>query len=93
MKATNNNKELLKYSFAREGSPAFYITYITYNGDTNIILNRNGAHVEVAPYTAELFEQDMQSIQNIVKADEFDVQIDENKIYKIRTITARFWFD
>jgi hypothetical protein len=88
----NNNNDLFKFTFGRESSPVIYVNYSTLKTDYKYIVNRNGATVEVAEYTKEMFKLDMKCAANIFKCDEFSID-EQTHAYGLTSLTARFWFD
>jgi len=87
----NNGNDLFKYYIARESSPAFYIQFSEYLAPKAEAL-RNGAYVESVEYTGDDFKADMDTLQTLIKCDEFSIQ--ETQITKAhKSFTARFWFD
>ena len=77
----NNGNNFFKFEIAREGSPAFYISFMP-KWD-KLIIDANGHPV---PYCIDDFKNQMEELKTIICADEMDIQ----EGYKIQ---ARFWFD
>lgn len=76
----NNGNDFFKFEIAREGSPAFYVSFMP-NWDKQVY--RNG---EPTPYTLEQFKTDMEALCAYTKADEMDIEEGQR-------VEARFWFD
>jgi len=76
----NNGNDFFKFEIAREGSPAFYISFLP---EWDKLVYRNGVPT---PYTLQQFKSDMEALCSYIKADEMDI----TEEYQV---TARFWFD
>lgn len=76
----NNGRNFFKFEIAREGSPAFYVSFIP-SFEKQVIDNGN-----VIPYSIEQFKTDMEILKDAINADEMDIEQDYRVI-------ARFWFD
>lgn len=76
----NNGNDFFKFEIAREGSPAFYVSFmpnwdkITIKGDSKWA------------YDMESFQIDMAILKEMLNADEMDIE----EGYRV---IARFWFD
>lgn len=77
----NNGNSFFKFEIAREGSPAFYVSF---NPQWDkFIINKDGLNY---PYGIEDFKRQMENLKDVIKADEMDIE----ESYKVE---ARFWFD
>lgn len=76
----NNGNDFFKFEIAREGSPAFYVSFMPQWDKVTMSGGSKWA------YDLENFKIDMNILKELLKADEMDIE----EGYKI---TARFWFD
>ena len=77
----NNGYSFFNFEIAREGSPAFYISFNPEQDNTIMIGN------VLMPYSVEGFRECMADLKILIKAEEMDIT--EN----YGSYTARFWFD
>jgi len=89
----NNDNDLFKFHIAREGSPAFYVTFSILNSISKprTIVSRNGAEVTFREYTMDDFKNDMTALASACLADSF--KITPSEMHGLTMATARFWFD
>lgn len=76
----NNGNDFFKFEIAREGSPAFYVSFNP-EWDKRIIVGG-----KVTDYTVAEFKSEMEALRDFIKADEMDIE-------EGHKIECRFWFD
>lgn len=76
----NNGNSFFKFDIAREGSPAFYVSFSP-TWDKQIQIGN-----ELFNYSFDFFKTEMKKLKELLSADEMDIE----QTYKV---TARFWFD
>lgn len=95
----NNGRDLLKYKFAREYSPAIYVTFSHTNAIGNavkVLTDREGTLIYTEEYSSEEFAKEFKRRCELfakdTNADECDIKTDYNE-NGLRIVTYRFWWD
>lgn len=80
----NNGNDLFKFEIGREPSPVFYVTLLTFLGNTTMPNFPDMKPLEYCNYT---FKEEMKTVASLCLCDEFNIEDNEH------SLTARFWFD